>query len=140
MMTDIDIKKAGLKVTGPRVKILEILENAGDRHLSAEDIYQLLKEEKLDVSFATVYRVLAQFEVAGLVMRHRFDEDYSVFELNLGEHHDHLVCDKCGSIEEFSDEVVEKRQRLIAKQAGYKITGHALYIYGLCRACQSKNA
>lgn len=135
-MESADIKKAGLKVTLPRIKILEIMENSATRHLSAEDVYKHLLEEGEEVGLATVYRVLTQFESAGLVTRHHFDEGHSVFELNQGSHHDHIVCVKCGKVEEFMDEVIEQRQKDIAAKAGFQITDHCLYIYGVCEACQ----
>lgn len=131
-----DIKKAGLKVTLPRVKILEIMENSSMRHLSAEDVYKLLLETGEEVGLATVYRVLTQFEGAGLVSRHHFEGGHSVFELEHGKHHDHIVCVKCGKIEEFVDEVIEQRQRDIAEKAGFDITDHCLYIYGICKSCK----
>jgi Fur family ferric uptake transcriptional regulator len=133
-----DLKKAGLKVTLPRVKILEILENAKDHHLSAEDVYRILLESSEDIGLATVYRVLTQFEEAGLVIRHNFEGGHSVFELDHGRHHDHLVCIKCGRVEEFVDAVIEDRQKEIAKNAGYTITDHSLNIYGACKDCQNK--
>lgn len=135
-MESADIKKAGLKVTLPRIKILEIMENSETRHLSAEDVYKHLLEEGEEVGLATVYRVLTQFETAGLVSRHHFDEGHSVFELNQGSHHDHIVCVKCGKVEEFMDETIEQRQKDIAAKAGFQITDHCLYIYGVCGACQ----
>ena len=130
-----NLKKAGLKVTTPRLKILEIMEQAQDHHLSAEDIYRTLIETDGEIGLATVYRVLTQFEEAGLVVKHNFEGGQSVFELDHGKHHDHLVCVKCGRVEEFVDEVIEKRQQEIAKQAGYAITDHSLNIYGICRQC-----
>lgn len=133
---DSDLKKVGLKVTLPRLKILQILEKAKEHHLSAEDIYRNLLDSGEDIGLATVYRVLTQFEEAGLVVRHHFEGDQSVFELDHGEHHDHLVCVKCGRVEEFVDEVIEKRQQEIAKKAGYSITDHNLNIYGVCGKCQ----
>ena len=133
-----NLKKAGLKVTLPRLKILEILENAKEHHLSAEDVYRVLLESGEEIGLATVYRVLTQFEEAGLVVRHHFEGGYSVFELDHGMHHDHLVCVKCGKVEEFVDEHIEKRQKEIAKQAGYTITDHSLNIYGVCKSCQKK--
>ena len=135
-MNNSDLKKAGLKITIPRVKILELLENAKDHHLSAEDVYRILVESSEDIGLATVYRVLTQFEEAGLVIRHNFAEGHSVFELDQGEHHDHLVCVKCNRVEEFVDAVIETRQQEIAKQAGYTITDHSLNIYGICKRCQ----
>jgi len=135
-MESADIKKAGLKVTLPRIKILEIMEKSETRHLSAEDVYKQLLEEGEEVGLATVYRVLTQFESAGLVARHHFDEGHSVFELNQGHHHDHIVCVKCGKVEEFIDETIEQRQKDIAAKAGFAITDHCLYIYGVCESCQ----
>lgn len=137
-MTTQDLKQAGLKATLPRIKILELLEASKDHHLSAEDIYKNLLESGEDVGMATVYRVLTQFEDAGLVNRHHFEGGISVFELNQGEHHDHILCVKCGKVEEFVDEVIEQRQRLIAEQAGFSMTDHTLYIYGVCAKCQGK--
>jgi Fur family ferric uptake transcriptional regulator len=133
-----DIRKAGLKVTLPRVKILQILENSDTRHFSAEDVYKMLLESGEEIGLATVYRVLTQFETAGLVTRHHFDSGHSVFELDQGDHHDHIVCVRCGKVDEFVDETIERRQHEIAKSAGYKMTDHCLYIYGLCEACQAK--
>ena len=135
-MESADIKKAGLKVTLPRIKILDIMESSSTRHLSAEDVYKHLLEDGEEVGLATVYRVLTQFETAGLVTRHHFDEGHSVFELNQGAHHDHIVCVKCGKVEEFVDEMIEQRQKDIAAKAGFQITDHCLYIYGVCEACQ----
>jgi Fur family ferric uptake transcriptional regulator len=132
---DLDLKKAGLKVTTPRLKILEILEKADPHHMSAEDVYQALVESGEDVGIATVYRVLTQFETAGLVTRHHFEGGYFVFELNQGVHHDHLVCVKCGNVEEFVDEVIEARQAVIAEKATFKMTDHNLTIYGVCKRC-----
>lgn len=135
-MDNQDLKKAGLKVTLPRIKILEILEKAKDHHLSAEDVYRIFSESGEDIGLATVYRVLTQFEEAGLVIRHRFSDEHSVFELDHGKHHDHLVCVKCGQVKEFIDDVIEKRQEHVAKQAGFTITDHQLNIYGICKNCQ----
>lgn len=136
-MDNSNLKKAGLKVTLPRTKILEIMEKAKQHHMSAEDIYRLLIESGEEIGLATVYRVLTQFEEAGLVVRHHFEGGQSVFELDHGEHHDHLVCIKCGRVEEFFDEMIEKRQQEIAKQAGYLISDHSLNIYGACKKCQA---
>lgn len=135
-MKNDDLRSAGLKVTVPRVKILEILENSPHRHLSAENVYKALLEANEDVGLATVYRVLTQFESAGLVRRHNFESDYAVFELDQGSHHDHLVCVKCGRVDEFCDEVIEAEQKAIAKKCGYHITDHELVIYGVCGDCQ----
>lgn len=131
-----DLKKAGLKITLPRVKILQILESARDHHLSAEDVYRILLESGDDIGLATVYRVLTQFEEAKLVIRHNFAEGHSVFELDHGDHHDHLVCVKCGRVEEFVDKIIEERQEHVAEKAGYAITDHNLNIYGICNLCQ----
>ncbi len=117
------------------MKILQILENAKEHHMSAEDVYRILLESSEDIGLATVYRVLTQFEEAGLVVRHNFEGGHSVFELNHGEHHDHLVCVKCGKVEEFIDPVIEERQKSIAEKAGYTITDHSLNIYGICKNC-----
>ncbi len=129
------LKNAGLKVTTPRIKILQILEDANDHHLSAEDVYKTLLEMGEEISLATVYRVLTQFESSGLITKHNFAGDYSVFELKPNKHHDHLVCTKCGKIEEFVDEVIEQHQKVIAKNAGFNITDHVLNIYGVCPTC-----
>jgi Fur family ferric uptake transcriptional regulator len=129
------LKDAGLKITVPRLKVLQILEQSRHHHLSAEGVYKALLETGEDVGLATVYRVLTQFEAAGLVSRHNFEGGYSVFELSQGEHHDHLVCVKCGLVEEFCDEEIEKRQKIIAERANFKMTDHALNIYGLCPKC-----
>jgi Fur family ferric uptake transcriptional regulator len=133
-----DFKKVGLKMTVPRLKIFQILESSRDHHLSAEDIYKMLLDSGDDIGLATVYRVLTQFEEAKLVNRHHFAEGHSVFELDHGEHHDHLVCVKCGRVEEFIDAVIEERQEQVAKQAGFSITDHQLNIYGICSACQDR--
>lgn len=135
-MDNQDLKRAGLKVTTPRMKILEILANSDNHHLSAESVYRTLMAAGDDVGLATVYRVLTQFESAGLVTRHNFEGDHSVFELNHGEHHDHLVCARCGLVKEFVDEVIEARQQAIAIDAGFRMTDHSLNIYGLCQTCQ----
>lgn len=131
-----ELRNAGLKVTLPRVKILQILESSENKHMSAEDVYKALIEADEDVGLATVYRVLTQFEDAGLVMRHHFEGGHSVFELDSVDHHDHIVCNKCGNVEEFFDEVIEDQQEKIAKKFGFKITDHSLYLYGLCADCQ----
>ena len=132
-MEDQDIRKVGLKVTVPRLKILELLEKSGERHVSAEDVYRLLLEAGDEIGLATVYRVLTQFEAAGLVERHKFEEGYSVFELNRGQHHDHIVCIVCGRVEEFIDETIERRQSEIAQKKGFEIGDHSLTIYGRCK-------
>lgn len=133
---DLELRRVGLRVTSPRVKIWQILQTANVRHLSAEEVYQTLRTNAEDVSLATVYRVLGQFAEAGLVIRHNFEGGYAVFELDDGNHHDHLVCVQCGQVAEFVDEVIESRQQAIAKQANFSITDHSLIIYGLCAKCQ----
>ncbi|MCW8409532.1 ferric iron uptake transcriptional regulator [Legionella sp. PATHC035] len=131
------LKNAGLKITLPRLKVLQILEQSPNHHLSAEGVYKALLETGEDVGLATVYRVLTQFEAAGLVNRHNFEGGHSVFELSQGAHHDHLVCIKCGCVEEFVDEIIELRQKTIAERANFKMTDHALNIYGICPRCHS---
>ncbi len=131
-----ELKKVGLKVTLPRIKILQILECAKNRHMSAEEIYKQLLESGDDVGLATVYRVLTQFEAAGLVIRHHFETEHAVFELNDSEHHDHLVCIKCGTIEEFLDPIIEERQQAVADSMDFTITDHYLYLYGYCKNCE----
>jgi Fur family ferric uptake transcriptional regulator len=113
---------------------------AADRHLTAEDVYKTLLQEGEEIGLATVYRVLTQFEAAGLVKRHHFEGGNSVFELNRGDHHDHVVCVKCGKVEEFSDDIIEKRQKEIAQRLQFKLTDHALCLYGVCIDCQQKQA
>ena len=125
-----DLKKAGLKVTLPRMKILELLETSAKHHLTAEDIYRILLDSGEEIGLATVYRVLTQFEAAGLVRRHHFEGGQAVFELNRGEHHDHMVCSRTGKVVEFYDEIIEQRQREIAKQHGFVISDHSLILYG----------
>ncbi len=135
-----DLRNAGLKVTLPRIKILEILEKQEEvRHLTAEQVYKILLSEKEEIGLATVYRVLTQFETAGLVTRHHFEGGNSVFELNRGDHHDHIVCVKCGCVDEFTDAGIEKRQKEIAKELGYELTDHSLCLYGLCSSCKSSS-
>ena len=129
-MESSDIKNAGLKLTLPRMKILELLENSNDRHLKAEDIYKMLLDTGEEIALATVYRVLTQFETAGLVTRHHFEGGHAVFELNDGEHHDHLVDISSGRVVEFYDEVIEERQKEIAKKHNFTITEHTMVLYG----------
>jgi Fur family ferric uptake transcriptional regulator len=131
-----ELKNAGLKITLPRIKILEILESSKVHHLSAEDVYKHLLQNDEEIGLATVYRVLTQFEDAGLVIRHHFEGGHSVFELSSEDHHDHLVCVKCGRVEEFHDEEIERRQRNIAVERGFELTDHNLNLYGLCPACK----
>lgn len=133
-----DLRKAGLKVTLPRMRILDMLADRPEKHMSAEDIYKSLIDMGEEVGLATVYRVLTQFEEAGLVNRLNFESGQSVFELNQGPHHDHLLCVQCNAVEEFMDEVIEARQKAIAEKFGFEMTDHALNIYGLCGNCRKK--
>ncbi len=127
-----DLQTIGLKATAPRLKILNLFEKSKVRHLSAEDVYKLLVAEGMDTGLATVYRVLTQFEHAGLLQRHHFESGRAVFELNVGTHHDHLVCLQCGRVEEFYDAEIEKRQAKIAKDRGFVINEHSLHLYVDC--------
>lgn len=132
-MDNQEIRKAGLKVTLPRVKILELLETSAQRHVSAEDVYKMLLENDEEIGLATVYRVLTQFEAAGLVTRHNFEGGHAVFELDRGEHHDHIVCVSCGRVAEFMDQTIEKRQQEIAEAHQFEMVDHSLIIYGRCK-------
>ncbi len=136
--TNQDLRKAGLKVTLPRIKILELLESAENHHMSAEDVYKALASQGEDVGLATVYRVLTQFEQAGIVERHNFENNLSVFEIVQDEHHDHLVCDVCGKIVEFKNTFIEEEQRKVADENGFRLAGHSLVLYGVCNSneCQ----
>jgi Fur family ferric uptake transcriptional regulator len=127
-----DLKNAGLKATTPRLKILNLFETSDVRHLTAEDVYKILLADNEDVGLATVYRVLTQFEQAGLLIRHHFEGDKAVFELNQGKHHDHLVCLQCGKVEEFYDPDIEKRQDRVAKERGFIVREHSLYLFADC--------
>ena len=129
MAENTELRKAGLKVTLPRLKILQLLESAGQRHMSAEDVYKALMEAEEDVGLATVYRVLTQFESAGLVVRHNFDGGHAVFELADGGHHDHMVCVDTGEVIEFVDAEIERRQKEIVKQHGFELVEHNLVLY-----------
>lgn len=135
-----DLRKAGLKVTLPRVKILELLENASHHHMSAEDVYKALLEQGEDVGLATVYRVLSQFEQAGIVQKHLFENGLKIYEITTEEHHDHLICDNCGKIIEFTNKVIEEEQQKVAEQYGFKLSGHALTLYGICDDPDCQNA
>ena len=141
-MDNSNLKEAGLKATAPRVKILEALELSERRHLSAEDVYKFLLATGEDVGLATVYRVLTQFESAGLVSRHNFEGGHAVFELERGSHHDHIVCVQCGKVEEFFDQTIENRQSAVVKRLGYEIGDHSLVIYGNCikSGCPSRRS
>ncbi len=136
--TTMDLKKAGLKATLPRLKILQILESAEHPHLTAEEVYQRLRESGEEVGLATVYRVLTQFQAAGIVIRHHFEGDRSVFEINQGGHHDHMVCLECGQVFEFYDSEIEQRQRNVAQKAGFMIEDHSLYLYGVCEGMKTR--
>ena len=127
-----ELKSSGLKATLPRIKILEVFQQAAQRHMAAEDVYKILLKEDSDIGLATVYRVLMQFEQAGLLSRNHFEAGKAVFELNEGQHHDHLVCVHCGRVEEFFDEQIEQRQKTIAKSKGFVIADHALSLYAHC--------
>ncbi|HIG62724.1 MAG TPA: ferric iron uptake transcriptional regulator [Gammaproteobacteria bacterium] len=131
-----ELKDVGLKITHPRIKIMRILLTSEVRHVSAEDVYRLLLGNNEEVGLATVYRVLTQFESAGLVTRHHFEGGHSVFELSPEHHHDHIVCIKCGHVEEFADPDIEARQSEIAKRLGFELTDHDLNMYGICADCR----
>jgi Fur family ferric uptake transcriptional regulator len=127
-----DLKSIGLKATVPRLKILDLFRKGATRHMTAEDIHQQLLAENIEIGLATIYRVLTQFEQAGLLIRHFFESGKAIFELNEGRHHDHLVCLQCGKVEEFFDPEIEKRQARIAKERGFAVVDHALYLYVEC--------
>ena len=131
-ITNHDLREAGLKVTLPRLKIIELLENSPERHWSAEEIYKSLLEQGEDVGLATVYRVLTQFEQAGIIERHHFENNHSVFEIASDLHHDHIVCTECGRVVEFTNPVIEAEQHQVAEQLGFVLTGHSLNLYGRC--------
>ncbi|MDI1349913.1 ferric iron uptake transcriptional regulator [Aquabacterium sp.] len=137
-----ELKSSGLKATLPRIKILELFQQSAQRHMTAEDVYKVLLNEGSDIGLATVYRVLMQFEQAGLLSRNHFEAGKAVFELNEGKHHDHLVCVNCGRVEEFYDAEIERRQQQIATERGYKLQDHALSLYVLCNreGCADKPA
>lgn len=132
------LKDNGLKVTGPRLKILDLFETHCEEHLSAEDVYRILLDEGIEIGVATIYRVLTQFEQAGILLRHHFESGKAVYELNQGGHHDHIVCLKCNKVTEFHNEEIERLQEKIASDNGYRIVDHALYMYGICTDCQKK--
>ena len=132
MKTQQDLKSIGLKATLPRLKILNLFETSDQRHLTAEDVYKLLLNEGMEIGLATIYRVLTQFEQAGLLIRHHFESGKAVFELDQGTHHDHLVCIQCGHVEEFYDAEIERRQAKIAKDRGFNIQEHSLHLYADC--------
>ncbi len=131
------LKRLGLKITAPRIKVLKILEQAHLRHFTVEAVYEALKNIDEDIGIATVYRILTQFESVGLVKKLRFEDGHSIYELQTGEHHDHLVCVKCRFVEEFCDDVIEERLQRIEKNKQFSMTEHALVIYGVCKNCRS---
>jgi len=137
-----ELKSSGLKATLPRIKILEVFQQSMQRHMAAEDVYKILLNEGSDIGLATVYRVLMQFEQAGILSRNHFEAGKAIFELNEGKHHDHLVCVNCGRVEEFFDPEIERRQQEIAKERGYKLQDHALALYVVCEreGCSGKTA
>ena len=132
MSSPSDLKTIGLKATLPRLRILELFEKSPVRHLAAEEVYRILRKEGTETGLATVYRVLTQFEQAGLLVRHHFESGKAVFELNQGGHHDHLVCVQCGHVEEFYDAEIERRQVTVAEERGFRIHDHSLHIYADC--------
>ena len=139
MTTPQDLKSIGLKATLPRLKILNLFENSDERHLTAEDVYKLLLNDGMEIGLATIYRVLTQFEQAGLLIRHHFESGKAVFELDQGDHHDHLVCLRCGHVEEFYDAEIERRQARIAKERGFSIQEHSLQLYADCLRTDCEN-
>jgi Fur family transcriptional regulator, ferric uptake regulator len=132
MTTNISLKESGLKITMPRLKILDLFQRTEDRHLSAEDVYRILLAEEMDVGLATIYRVLTQFEQAGILKRHHFETGKAVFELDQGNHHDHIICINCGRVVEFFDPEIEARQNAVAEANGFKLREHAMYLYAEC--------
>ena len=139
MMMNIDeLKSTGLKATLPRLKILEIFQKATQRHMTAEDVFRILLEERSDIGLATVYRVLMQFEQAGLLIRSNFDSGKAIYELDEGQHHDHFVCTACGKVEEFFDPEIEKRQQIVAKAKGWVVQDHPMALYGHCAECAKR--
>lgn len=139
MKTPQDLKNKGLKATLPRLKILNLFETSDERHLTAEDVYRLLLNDGMEIGLATIYRVLTQFEQAGLLIRHHFESGKAVFELDQGDHHDHLVCIQCGNVEEFYDSEIERRQAKIAKERGFQIQDHSLHLYADCIRTDCEN-
>lgn len=138
-MANIDeLKNTGLKATLPRLKILEIFQTGGMRHMTAEDVFRILLNERSDIGLATVYRVLTQFEQAGILERSHFESGKAVYELNEGKHHDHLICTSCGKVEEFYDAEIERRQQMIAQDKGWIMQDHAMSLYGLCGECANR--
>jgi Fur family ferric uptake transcriptional regulator len=132
-----NLHRVGLKATLPRMRVLEVIRTSKQRHLSAEDVYRRLAEENVDIGLATVYRVLAQLEQAGILARSTFDSGKAVFEINEGVHHDHLICVSCGRVDEFYDPAIERRQVAVAEAKGYELQEHSLALYGVCSQCKS---
>lgn len=140
-MKNIDeLKSTGLKATLPRLKILEIFQTGAQRHMTAEDVFRVLLDERSDIGLATVYRVLTQFEQAGILIRSNFESGKAIYELDEGKHHDHFVCTSCGKVEEFYDAEIEKRQNMIAQEKGWVIQDHSMALYGQCAACATRAA
>lgn len=135
MMNIDELKNTGLKATLPRLKILEVFQKGSLRHMTAEDVFRVLLDERSDIGLATVYRVLTQFEQAGILIRSNFEGGKAIYELNEGQHHDHFVCTVCGKVEEFYDPEIEKRQQLVAKAKGWVVQDHAMALYGFCASC-----
>ena len=138
MMNIEELKSTGLKATLPRLKILEIFQKGTQRHMTAEDVFRILLEERSDIGLATVYRVLMQFEQAGLLIRSNFESGKAIYELDEGEHHDHFVCTACGKVEEFFDPEIEKRQQIVAKAKGWVVNDHSMALYGHCAECAQR--
>jgi len=139
-MTNIDeLKSTGLKATLPRLKVMEIFQKGDQRHMTAEDVFRVLLQDRSDIGLATVYRVLTQFEQAGILRRTHFEGGKAMFELDEGQHHDHLVCTSCGKVEEFYDAEIERRQQMIASEKGWVFQDHAMSLYGLCVSCTAAN-
>lgn len=138
MMNIDELKSTGLKATLPRLKILEIFQKGTQRHMTAEDVFRILLEERSDIGLATVYRVLMQFEQAGLLIRSNFESGKAIYELDEGQHHDHFVCTACGKVEEFFDAEIEKRQQIVAKAKGWVVQDHSMALYGHCAECAKR--
>lgn len=135
-----ELRNSGLKATLPRLRILQLFHESKTKHLSAEDVYRLLQDEQIDIGLATVYRVVTQFEQAGILIRRHFESGHAMFELDEGGHHDHLICTNCGKVEEFIDDEIERRQEQVAREHGFTIHAHALSLYGTCDACAKAKA
>lgn len=138
MMNIEELKSTGLKATLPRLKILDIFQKGAQRHMTAEDVFRILLEERSDIGLATVYRVLMQFEQAGLLIRSNFESGKAIYELDEGQHHDHFVCTACGKVEEFFDAEIEKRQQIVAKAKGWVVQDHSMALYGHCAECAKR--